>query len=410
MRSSVHKPKTFDPVRFDRDPIDFATLCTGVYAIQSNHEFDYRIVKDLQLADLQAKIEDWAAELGFQQIGFTDTDLSAYTADYQHWLAARFHGDMGYMARNVEKRTDPAKLVPGTIRIISARMDYLPEESPRLDKNPNSARVSRYAVGRDYHKVVRKRLAQLANRIENEVEHRYRAFVDSAPVLEKPLAVKAGLGWVGKHTLVLNQEAGSFFFLGEIFTDIPFETTTQQATDRCGACKACISVCPTQAIIGPRQLDARRCISYLTIEHKGSIPVEFRKAIGNRVFGCDDCQLVCPWNRFAKLSEELDFRPRHELDKASLIDLLEWDEDTFLKRTEGMAIRRVNFSQWVRNLAVAAGNAEPSDRLREALASQREMAIARADRMCLEHIDWALNELGSLPRDSENNLDTYAVR
>ncbi len=309
------------------------------------------------------------------------------------------------MARNVEKRVDPSALLPGTVCIISARMNYLTEDSPRLNDDPNAANISRYALGRDYHKTVRKRLNQLAERIERHVDHKFRAFVDSAPVLEKPLAAKTGLGWIGKHTLVLNEEAGSFFFLGEIFTNIPFNPNEETVEDRCGACRACINVCPTQAIIGPRQLDARRCISYLTIEHKGAIPVEFRKAIGNRVFGCDDCQLICPWNRFARTSIETDFTARHGLDNATLVDLLAWDEATFLKRTEGMALRRVNFSQWVRNLAVAAGNAEPSNSLRVALEDQCSIARERDDEMCLEHLEWALNQLESADSTSENARD-----
>lgn len=358
-----------------------------------------------EIASLQRQITRWAEELGFQQIGFADTDLSAYTPDYRQWLAKRFYGEMSYMARNVKKRVNPSELLPGTVCIISARMNYLFEDSPHLNNDRNAANISRYALGRDYHKTVRKRLNQLAQRIETHVNHQFRAFVDSAPVLEKPLATKAGLGWIGKHTLVLNEEAGSFFFLGEIFTDIPFEPNREVSEDRCGACKACINVCPTNAIIGPRQLDARRCISYLTIEHKGSIPVEFRKAIGNRVFGCDDCQLICPWNRFARTSPETDFIPRHGLDCATLVDLLTWDEATFLSRTEGMALRRVNFSQWVRNLAVAAGNAEPSTTLKNALQDQLTNATQRGDEICSEHLVWALNQLESVGAASGSARD-----
>lgn len=358
-----------------------------------------------EIVSLQGQIDSWAKELGFQQIGFTDTDLSAYSPDYRDWLAKRLYGDMNYMASNVAKRTDPSELLPGTVSIISARMNYLTENSPQLNHDPNAANISRYALGRDYHKTVRKRLNQLAQRIERSVDHQFRAFVDSAPVLEKPIAAKAGLGWVGKHTLVLNKEAGSFFFLGEIFTDIPFVSNRETSEDHCGACQACINVCPTKAIVGPRQLDARRCISYLTIEHKGSIPVEFRKAIGNRVFGCDDCQLICPWNRFARTSIEADFTPRHGLDTATLIDLLSWDENTFLKRTEGMALRRVNFSQWIRNLAVAAGNAEPSIALKYLLRDQHTKAQERNDEMCVEHLEWALNQLETEDSASEIALD-----
>ena len=365
-------------------------------------------MKSQQLKRLQRDIDVWAKELGFQQVGFADTDLSSYTDDYRDWLAAKFYGDMTYMARNVEKREQPAKLLPGTIRIISVRMDYLQEDRPQIDKDAEAGRISRYALGRDYHKTVRKRLAQLAARIESQVHHEFRAFVDSAPVMEKPIAVKAGLGWGGKHTLVLNQQAGSFFFLGEIFTDIPFAINERVVSDHCGGCKACINVCPTQAIVGPRRLDARRCISYLTIEHKGSIPLEFRKAIGNRIFGCDDCQLICPWNRFAKISSELDFEPRHGLDHASLIDLLQWDEETFLTRTEGMAIRRINYSQWVRNLAVAAGNSVPSAKLLDVLECKRREAHARDDAMCVEHLEWALHELGL--DDTSRYLPIHDIR
>ena len=363
-----------------------------------------------EVAALQQQIGHWADELGFQQIGFTDTDLSSYAPEYQQWLAARLYGDMQYMTRNVAKRIDPAKLLPGTVRVISARMNYLKEELPTINRDPNAANVSRYAVGRDYHKTVRKRLNDLAKKIESVTHHQYRAFVDSAPVLEKPLATKAGLGWVGKHTLVLNEEAGSLFFLGEIFTNIPFEINANASVDRCGACQACLNVCPTQAIIGPRKLDARRCISYLTIEHKGTIPVELRPAIGNRIFGCDDCQLICPWNRFASKSAEADFAPRHGLDRASLIELLAWDEATFLTRTEGMALRRVNFSQWVRNLAVAAGNADANLALKNALQLQLTNAYARNDAMCAEHIEWALNRLARRDSDSKTSHGKASVR
>ena len=346
-----------------------------------------------ELAELQQHVHTWAAELGFQQVGFADTDLSHVVPEYRRWLAERLYGDMSYMNRNVEKRSDPKKLIDGTVCVISTRMDYLSDRPVRIVSDPQRAQISHYATGRDYHKVMRKRLAVLGNRIESAAGGQYRAFVDSAPVLEKPLAAKAGLGWVGKNTLILNKQAGSFFFLGELFTNIPFQTNDVPSEDECGTCKACISICPTGAILGPRKLEARRCISYLTIEHKGAIPLEYRKAIGNRVFGCDDCQLICPWNRFAKVSTETDFMPRHGLDAATLVELLHWDEATFLAKTAGMAIRRVNFSQWVRNLAVAAGNATPSTALLQALEHQKNAALTRQDDMCLEHIDWALEEL-----------------
>ena len=334
-------------------------------------------------------IERWARELGFQDVGITDTKLADYTPAFQDWLRQGLYGDMGYLARNVDKRLEPDRLHPGTIRIISARMDYLgtpPPAATDLPVNDGSAYIARYAQGRDYHKTVRRRLARLAARIDASHGGRFRAFTDSAPVLEKPLGEKSGLGWIGKNTLLLDSRAGSWFFLGEIYTDLPLPVTPARPQPGCGTCRACMTVCPTAAIVGPRQLDARRCISYLTIEHKGSIPVEFRAAIGNRVFGCDDCQIVCPWNRFAHRSPEAAFAPRHGLDRASLVDLLGWDEPTFLARTEGMALRRVNYEQWVRNLAVAAGNAPPDPGIVAALRRRRETASA----MAAEHIDWAL--------------------
>ena len=345
------------------------------------------------ISELQDQVCDWSKELGFQQIGFSDTDLSNYVPHYRNWLLRRFHGDMGYMARNIQKRSDPEKLIPGTVTVISLRMNYLHHERPSIEKNTELAVISSYAQGRDYHKLIRKRIATLGQRINSVVDSEYRAFVDSAPVLEKPLATKAGLGWVGKNTLILNEEAGSFFFLGELFTNVPFRVNQHTPEDQCGKCNACINICPTQAIVAPRQLDARRCISYLTIEHKGSIPIEFRKAIGNRVFGCDDCQTVCPWNRFAVSSNERDFSPRHNLNNINLVSLLSWDEAEFTEKTQGMALRRINYSQWVRNLAVAAGNASPDTSLIEVLRQRRLDAISRDDHLALEHLDWALNQL-----------------
>jgi len=334
-------------------------------------------------------IEAWARELGFGQIGVTDTNLADYEPAYRRWLAEKLHGDMGYLARNVGKRFDPARLHPGTVRVITARMDYLGSEPPAptdLPANDGSAVIARYALGRDYHKTVRRRLAKLADRIDACAGGRFRAFTDSAPVLEKPLGEKSGLGWIGKNTLLLNEEAGSWFFLGEIYTNLPLPVTPPKKQPGCGTCRACITVCPTGAIVAPGKLDARRCISYLTIEHKESIPVELREAVGNRVFGCDDCQIVCPWNRFAKRCEEAEFAPRHGLDRAAIADLLGWDEATFLARTAGMALRRVNYAQWVRNLAVAAGNAPPDPEIVAGLQSRRP----EADEMVREHIDWAL--------------------
>ena len=338
---------------------------------------------------LVGDIERWARQLGFQRIGIADTDLGAYSSAFRRWLAERLHGDMGYLARNVHKRLAPEQLQPGTIRVISARMDYLGVEPPaasELPSNDGSAYVARYALGRDYHKTVRRRLAKLATRIEAAAGGRFRAFTDSAPVLEKPLGEKAGLGWIGKNTLLLSEAAGSWFFLGEIYTDLPLPTTPPAPQPGCGNCRACITVCPTGAIVAPGKLDARRCISYLTIEHKGSIPTHLREAMGNRVFGCDDCQIVCPWNRFAQRSPEAEFAPRHGLDEAAIADLLRWDEATFNARTTGMAIRRVNYQQWLRNLAVAAGNAPPDRAIVAALRERRPDATA----MAREHIDWAL--------------------
>ena len=342
----------------------------------------------MDLDALAGDIRAWASELGFQQVGIADTDLSRCAPDLRRWIARGLHGSMGYMARNVDKRLHPERLVDSTIRIICARMDYLTGDAlPALPGNDGSAYVARYALGRDYHKTVRRRLARLADRINARVAGgSYRAFADSAPVLEKPLADKAGLGWMGKNTLLLNEDAGSMFFLGEIYTNVPLPVSAANAPDQCGACRACINVCPTGAILGPRRLDARKCISYLTIENKDAIPPQLREGVGNRVFGCDDCQLVCPWNRYAKKTAEADFAPRHGLDAASLAELLGWDEATFAAKTEGMALRRVNYRQWVRNLAVAAGNAPYDEKLIDLLRRRRP----DADEMVTEHIDWAL--------------------
>jgi len=331
-----------------------------------------------------------ATALGFADLAVADIDLARYRAHLERWLADGFHGEMGYMARNVDKRLDPAALEPFAARVISARMDYQPPDTAPLEilRSGDRAYVSRYALGRDYHKVVRPKLAKLAARIRALAGGEHRAFTDSAPVLEKALAEKAGLGWIGKHTLLLNRDAGSWFFLGEIYTDLPLPLDRAQHEDGCGRCSACMSICPTGAIVAPRRLDARRCISYLTIEHKGAIPEDLRRPIGNRIFGCDDCQLVCPWNRFAKMSAAPDFAPRHGLDRARLLDLLAWSEPEFLARTEGSAIRRISFAQWQRNLAVALGNAPGDPEIVAAL----ERARASAEPLVAEHIDWALAE------------------
>ncbi len=347
----------------------------------------------MDVALLTKHVHEWANELGFADVGFTDTDLSTASREFREWLRRGFHGEMSYLSRNLKKRLDPQQLLPGTVRVISARMNYSPEAFPDALNDPTVAYVSRYALGRDYHKVVRKRLAKIARKLVTATGGTHRAFVDSAPVLERPLAEKAGLGWVGKNTLILNREAGSFFFLGEIFTDIPFAVTKSKNKDHCGSCTSCITLCPTGAIVGPRELDARLCISYLTIEYKGSIPLNLRPLVGNRIFGCDDCQLVCPWNRFAPQTEIDDFTPRHNLDRAKIADLLHWDEETFRQRTLGMALRRINYQQWVRNLAVAAGNAPYSEGLVNALQQKQAEMAARSDEICQEHIAWALNRL-----------------
>ena len=343
---------------------------------------------------LKARIGDWARELGFQQLGVSDVDLGTAEARLAAWLDKCFHGEMEYMARHGVKRSRPELLVPGTLRVISVRMDYLNDDAARaqaLLDHPSKAYLSRYALGRDYHKVLRGRLKALAARIRAEIgEFGYRVFVDSAPVLEKPLAEKAGLGWIGKHTNLINRDAGSWFFLGELYTDLPLPVD-RAATGHCGSCRACLDVCPTAAIVAPYELDARRCISYLTIELKGSIPVEFRKVIGNRVYGCDDCQLFCPWNKFAEHSPEDDFSPRHGLDDAALTDLFRWNEATWRDRTEGSAIRRIGYVRWLRNLAIGLGNAETSDDVVAALMERRhhDSALVR------EHVEWALAQHGA---------------
>jgi epoxyqueuosine reductase len=347
----------------------------------------------------ESLLKQWAQDLGFQQLGISDIDLSTTEQQLHDWLAKGFAGDMAWMSRHGTKRTRPAELVPGTVSIISVRMDYRPLQKydPIMILNhPELAYVSRYALGRDYHKMMRKRLQKLAKKIEavltlkneNNTDFQYRVFVDSAPVMEKPIAVKAGLGWQGKHTNVLNKEAGSWFFLGEIYTNLPLDPSTER-NDHCGDCTACIDICPTQAIIKPYELDARRCISYLTIEHQGVIAEEFRTAIGNRIYGCDDCQLICPWNRFANIANDEDFSIRHQLDSESLLNLFVWSEEEFLKKMEGSPIRRIGFERWQRNIAIALGNAPASQMIVTALNKQ----YLTANEVVREHIDWALKKL-----------------
>lgn len=346
------------------------------------------IPPSLDMAALASDIKRWGAELGFQQTGITDTQLDEAEAHLISWLKADRHGEMAYMASHGHKRSRPDLLQPGTTRIISVRMDYLPPAAADAHAVLNDTQlgyISRYALGRDYHKVLRKRLQKLAERISAAIgPFNYRAFTDSAPVLEKALAQKAGLGWIGKHTNLLNQKAGSWFFLGELYTDLPLPVDSV-AENHCGTCQACIDVCPTQAIIGPYQLDARRCISYHTIELRGAIPLEFRRLIGNRVYGCDDCQLVCPWNRFARPSGEPDFMPRTGLDAPQLIELFAWSETEFLQRTEGSAIRRIGYECWLRNVAVGLGNAPTSAQVIAALQARLDHPSA----LVREHVQWA---------------------
>jgi epoxyqueuosine reductase len=355
---------------------------------QAHNKAAKRDMKALKL-DIQA----WSVELGFQQLGVSDIDLEKHEDFLNQWLADGFHGEMSYMERHGSMRSRPPELHPGTIRVLSVRMDYLPETTTEVEallEQPCKGVISRYALGRDYHKLMRKRLQALAKKIEHHIgAFGYRVFVDSAPVMEKALAEKAGLGWIGKHSNLINKTAGSWFFLGEIYTDLPLEID-QPASEHCGACIKCIDVCPTQAIVAPFKVDARRCISYLTIELRSSIPVEFRKAMGNRIYGCDDCQMVCPWNRFANLTEEKDFAPRHGLDTPELIELFEWNEAEFLRRTEGSAIRRIGYDCWLRNIAIALGNAPTSDSVISALRAQ----LHSPSEMVREHVIWALEQHG----------------
>ena len=340
---------------------------------------------------LALHIKEWGRELGFQQMGIAGVDLPQDEQRLLDWLKAERHGDMDYMERHGTRRSRPPELVPGTMRVISARMDYWPEggqDAEQLLQAKDRAYIARYALGRDYHKVLRARLQKLADRIQQEIgPFGYRAFTDSAPVLEKALARNGGLGWIGKHTNLISKDAGSWFFLGELFTDLPLPMDAE-ATEHCGSCRACLDVCPTQAIVAPYQLDARRCIAYLTIEHKGSIPEEFRKPMGNRVFGCDDCQLFCPWNKFAQASKEPDFAPRKGLDGPKLAELFGWSEEEYLKRTEGSALRRPGYESWLRNIAVGLGNAPTSEEVLAALRSRE----SHPSELVREHVRWALEQ------------------
>ncbi|MBK1649169.1 tRNA epoxyqueuosine(34) reductase QueG [Rhabdochromatium marinum] len=340
-------------------------------------------------AALATQIKRWGRELGFQQIGIAGCDLEPAGRYLDGWLQRGWHGQMHYMARHGSKRSRPSELLPGTQRVICARMDYLPEPGAAISAacdHPIQAFISRYALGRDYHKVLRARLKQLALRIEADIgPYQWRPWVDSAPVMEKPLAQAAGLGWIGKHTNLIHPHAGSWFFLGELYVDLPLPLDAPQSS-HCGTCQACLDVCPTRAIVKPYELDARLCISYLTIELAGAIPLPLRPLIGNRIYGCDDCQRVCPWNRFAQLSPEPDFQPRQGLDTASLIELFAWEEAEFLARTQGSAIRRIGYQRWLRNIAIALGNAAPTQSVLQALAARQD----HPDPLIREHIHWAL--------------------
>ena len=343
-----------------------------------------------ELSDLPVQIRAWARDFGFADARIGALDLEADLSHLRQWLAAGFHGGMHYMARAPEQRAEPRRLRPGTLSVISVRLDYRPDAAASEQVLGNGARayISRYALGRDYHRLMRSRLLKLAGQIEKAIgPHGYRVCADSAPVLEKALARNARLGWIGKNTLLLNRDAGSWFFLGEIYTDLLLTPDGGAAVaNECGKCSACIKICPTQALVAPYRLDARRCISYLTIEHHGSIPLELRPLIGNRIFGCDDCQLVCPWNRYARLTKESDFKPRHGLDDAALTELFGWSEPEWMRKTEGMALRRAGYARWKRNLAVALGNAPPTPQITEALRGRAD----DQDEIVREHVRWAL--------------------
>jgi epoxyqueuosine reductase len=346
------------------------------------------------LSDLSHAIKNWGLELGFNQIGITDTNLQTAESNHQDWVEKGFHGDMDYMAKHGVKRTRPNELIPNTQRIISVRLDYLPPQAKNSEsilQNNQKAFISRYALGRDYHKVVRNKLQKLCEKIQSELHHyhvsqfEYRVFTDSAPVLEVALAEKAGIGWRGKHTLLIDKNNGSWFFLGEIYTNLPL-SIDEPASNHCGSCSKCIEVCPTLAITAPYEVDARRCISYLTIELKSSIPVEYRPLIGNRVYGCDDCQLYCPWNKFAEITKEPDFAVKHGLDDVSLIDCFNWTEDEFKLKMAGSAIYRIGYTQWLRNIAVGLGNADTTPEIINALKQR----LNHESDIVQEHVRWAL--------------------
>lgn len=350
----------------------------------------------VKLSALVKKIKQWGKDLGFQAIGITDTDLTVAEQRFNTWIEQQMHGDMAYMSRHGSKRTRPDELEDGTISIISARMDYFPEDpehSINLLQQSDKGYIARYSLGRDYHKVLKKRLQKLAKMLEQEIgSFGYRVFTDSAPVLEKPLAEKAGIGWIGKHSNLLQEQTGSWFFLGEIYTNLPLPAD-KPSSNHCGTCSKCMSACPTQAIVKPYVVDSRLCISYLTIESRQSIPEELRPLMGNRIYGCDDCQLFCPWNRFSQQTAESDYFARGDLASPKLLDLFRWTEAEFLKNTEGTAIRRIGHESWLRNIAVALGNAlagqaDHADAIIHALEEKRQ----HPSELVREHVNWALKQ------------------
>tara|TARA_B100000035_G_scaffold233403_1_gene201634 strand:- start:10557 stop:11612 length:1056 start_codon:yes stop_codon:yes gene_type:complete len=345
----------------------------------------------LNFDEIAKNIKSWAKDFGFNDVGISDVKLSKNKLPYKKWISSGYHGHMSYLDKHQEQKFDPSKLLPNTQSVISVRLDYLPLEAKALEalKNKNIAYISRYALGRDYHKVIRAKLKKLVAQIKSNLdkEFHFRLFTDSAPVLEVDIAEKAGLGWRGKHTLLLNKDHGSWFFLGEIYTDLPLPPDTS-TSKHCGSCTACIDICPTSAIIAPYKLDARKCISYLTIEHRESIPIEYRKAIGNRIYGCDDCQFVCPWNKYAKITSENDFLVRHDLDKLSLVESFMLSRKDFDKLFQGSAIYRIGYDQWLRNIAVGLGNAPKSKKIIKVLKSRLDYASS----MLKEHILWAIKQ------------------
>lgn len=369
--------------------------------MQSNNSANYQ-----QLAE---KIKHWGKALGFAEVGICDIDLSAHEQGLKDWLAKNYHGEMDYMQSHGMKRARPNEILPGTLRVISVRMDYLPTDASfaKALNNKNIGYISRYALGRDYHKVLRNRLKKLAEKIKTITELNYRPFVDSAPIMERQLADNAGLGWTGKHSLLINQQAGSWFFIGELLVDIPLPVD-QPVEEKCQSCVACIKICPTQAIVAPYVVDARRCISYLTIELKGAIPIDLRPLIGNRIYGCDDCQLICPWNRYAPLTQEQDFSPRAAITDQRLLDLFSWNEATFLTLTEGSPIRRIGHHRWLRNISVAMGNAPFNQEILTAL--EEKLTQGDINEMVQEHIEWAIEKQLSKQLSHQNDQPKKADR